>query len=164
MKTLNDLFENHLKDLYSTEEQILNIFPSMLNVTNDVMLNTALNDHIEETRIHKARVRLICDELQIDFEGHSCQGFEGLISTAKNFIEEENSQQVLNAGLLAHVRSIEHYEIAAYDTAVHFALELGYVEIAEKLRKTLDEEYNADDKLTDIAGERLSLFTHFRKK
>lgn len=164
MKTLKDLFESHLQDLYNTEEQILNIFPRMLEVASDVMLKTALNDHIEETRIHKIRIRQICNELETNFEGKICLGITGLINAAENFIEENTSSQVLNAGLLAHVRYIEHYEIAAYDTAIHYALELGYTKIVEKLRKTLNEEYNADDKLADIAGERLTLFTDSSKK
>lgn len=51
---------------------------------------------------------------------------------------------------------MEHYEISGYGTAVRYAKELGHNKIAEKLQKTLDEEYGADEKLNDMAEQRLN--------
>ena len=62
----------------------------------------------------------------------------------------------MDAGLIAEAQRVEHYEISGYGTAVRFAKELGYDDIASKLQKTLDEEYKADDLLTNMAEDRLN--------
>ena len=58
--------------------------------------------------------------------------------------------------MIAEAQRVEHYEISGYGTAVRYAKELGHSEIAEKLKMTLDEEYNADKTLNDLAENRLN--------
>lgn len=47
--------------------------------------------------------------------------------------------------------SIEHYEIAAYDSLSTLARTFGMQEVADHLLEMLDEEKNADQQLTYIA-------------
>ena len=54
-------------------------------------------------------------------------------------------------GLIGAAQRVEHYEIAGYGTARTLASRLGESEAADKLQATLDEEAEADSKLTDIA-------------
>ena len=51
---------------------------------------------------------------------------------------------------------MEHYEICGYGTARSYAEELGLQQVAALLEKTLDEEYDADDKLTFLAESRIN--------
>jgi ferritin-like metal-binding protein YciE len=46
---------------------------------------------------------------------------------------------------------VEHYEIAAYGTARTYAQILGYQKAAQALEQTLEEEKQADERLTRIA-------------
>jgi ferritin-like metal-binding protein YciE len=46
---------------------------------------------------------------------------------------------------------VEHYEIAAYGSLKTWAAQLGEEEAAQLLEKTLDEEKEADQKLSQIA-------------
>ena len=48
-------------------------------------------------------------------------------------------------------RQVEHYEIAAYGSAKSFAKTLGQQQAASLLEQTLQEEKEADKKLTSIA-------------
>lgn len=81
---------------------------------------------------------------------------KGLIKEAEDFMEEAKDEDVKNAGMIAEAQRVEHYEISGYGTAVRYAKELGHKEIAKKLQKTLDEEYNADKNLNDLAEKRLN--------
>lgn len=81
---------------------------------------------------------------------------QGLVKEAESFLEEDAEKDVMDAGLIAEAQRVEHYEISGYGTAVRFAKELGYDDIASKLQKTLDEEYKADDLLTNMAEDRLN--------
>lgn len=156
MKTLQDLFEHQLQDLYSAENQLIDALPKMIENANDDELKKAFQEHLEETKGHKKRLAEICDELDISPEGETCKAMQGLIKEAKGFIEESNDADVMDAGLIAEAQRVEHYEISGYGTAARYAKELGFDSIATQLKSTLDEEYSADNKLTKLAESRLN--------
>lgn len=156
MKTLEDLFEHQLKDLYSAESQLIDALPKVANKANDSKLKQAFEHHFEETKGHKKRLEEICDALHISVTGETCKAMKGLIKETESFMDEADDHEVMDAGLIAEVQRVEHYEISGYGTAVRYAKELGHNDIATKLQKTLDEEYNADNKLDKLAENRLN--------
>ncbi|WP_373516569.1 ferritin-like domain-containing protein [Pricia sp.] len=156
MKNLQELFEHQIKDLYSAETQLIAALPKMAENASDSKLQKAFTDHLEETKQQKTRLKEICDELDIKPGGEKCKAMEGLIKEAEGFIDEAETDEVMDAGLIAEAQRVEHYEISGYGTAVRFAKELGHSDIAKKLQKTLDEEYDADNKLDKLAEGRLN--------
>jgi ferritin-like metal-binding protein YciE len=58
---------------------------------------------------------------------------------------------VRDAGIISAAQKVEHYEIASYGTLCAFAKTLGENEVVKLLEKTLNEEKEANDKLTQIA-------------
>lgn len=156
MKTLEDLFEHQLKDLYSAESQLLDALPKVIKKANDSKLKQAFEYHFEETKGHKKRLEEICATLNISATGETCKAMKGLIKETEGFMDEVDDHEVMDAGLIAEVQRVEHYEISGYGTAVRYAKELGHYDIAKKLKKTLDEEYNADDNLNRMAETRLN--------
>lgn len=156
MKNLEELFEHQLQDLYSAEDQLTDALPKMVKNAKDAKLKKAFEDHLEETKNHKKRLEEICKELDINPKGEKCKAMEGLIKEAEGFLKEDLTDDVKNAGMIAEAQRVEHYEISGYGTAVRYAKELGHKDIAEKLKKTLDEEYNADKTLNDLAENRLN--------
>ncbi len=156
MKNLKELFEHQLKDLYSAESQLLKALPKMAKKASNEKLKKAFESHLEETKEQQARLVEICDELGIKPGGEKCKAMEGLIKEAESFMDEADNDEVMDAGLIAEAQRVEHYEIAGYGTLVRYAKELKHSDIAKKLQKTLDEEYNADEKLNDLAENRLN--------
>lgn len=156
MKKLEDLFEHQLKDLYSAETQLINALPKMMKNAHDMDLKKAFEGHLEETKDHKKRLEKICKKLDINPDGEKCKAMEGLIKEADGFIKEDADKDVKDAGLIAEAQRVEHYEISGYGTAVRYAQELGHDDIAGILKETLDEEYGADNKLNDMAENRLN--------
>ncbi len=156
MKTLEDLFEHQLKDLYSAESQLVVALPKMVKNASDSKLKKAFEDHLAVTKEQKSRLEEICEELDVSPKGEACKAMEGLIKEAEGFIEEAESDEVMDAGLIAEAQRVEHYEISGYGTAVRYAKELGHKKIAEKLQTILDEEYDADKALNKLAESRLN--------
>jgi ferritin-like metal-binding protein YciE len=156
MKTLKDLFEHQLKDLYNAEVQLINALPKIISKSSDSKLKKAFEVHLEETKGQKKRLQDICEELEISPTGETCKAMKGLISETESFIEEVKDAEVMDAGLVAGAQRIEHYEIAGYGTAVRYAKELGYNNIASKLQESLDEEYDANHNLNKLAESRLN--------
>lgn len=156
MKNLNDLFEHQLKDLYSAEKQLTKALPKLEKNAVSSKLKKAFASHLKETEKHVERLEKISDKLGISPKGEKCKGMEGLIKEAEAFLKEKVDEKVMDAGLIAEAQRAEHYEINGYGTAIRFAQELGYDDIADELQKTLDEEYHADDLLTELAESRLN--------
>lgn len=156
MKNLEDLFEDQLKDLYSAETQLIDAIPAMEKKASNSKLKDALSSHLEETKNQRDRISQICKKLNMDPEGEKCNAIAGIIKEAEKFMKEDAEKDVMDAGIIANGQRVEHYEIAAYGTAHHYARQLGHTDIAELLNKTLEEEKKADSKLNDLAVEKIN--------
>jgi hypothetical protein len=82
---------------------------------------------------------------------------EGLIEEAKELLEEDASEEVLDAGMISKAQHVEHYEMAGYGTVRTYAEQLGYADHAKLLQQTLDEEGKANELLTQIAESSVNL-------
>ena len=153
LETLDDLFGHLLQDLYSAEKQITRALPKLAKAVEDSDLAEALETHLEETKGHVDRLETIFEELDKSPGRKKCVGMEGLLEEGSELIEEEPDPMVLDAGLISAAQRVEHYEIAAYGTAVEWARTLGYDKAEELLQQTLEEESAANEKLTMLAEE-----------
>ncbi|UII21151.1 YciE/YciF ferroxidase family protein [Fulvivirga ligni] len=156
MKTLQDLLEHQLKDLYSAETQILDALPKMIDKASNSSLKKAFESHMEETKGQKQRLEQACKVLDIDPDGEKCKAIAGIISEAADFMKENAEPEVMDAGLIAQGQRVEHYEIAGYGTALHYAKKVGAQEVADLLAETLEQEKDADEKLNDLAIEKIN--------
>jgi ferritin-like metal-binding protein YciE len=149
--TLEELLTDELKDLYSAETQLTKALPKMAKAAQAEDLRTAFEDHLKQTQGHVQRIEQACEKLEVKPRGKKCVAMEGLIEEGKELLTEDVDPSVLDAGLIAAAQKVEHYEMAAYGTVVAHAKQLGYMEVAELLHQTFDEEKAADQKLTHIA-------------
>jgi len=156
LKNLNDLLMHELKDLYSAEKQMIKALPKMIKAADNADLKQALEDHLAETEEHVGRLETIFGQLEISGRGTKCKAMEGLVEEGKSILEEEMDQEVRDAAIISAAQRVEHYEIAGYGCARTFAQRLGHNEVAELLQTTLDEEKAADEKLTQIAMDRVN--------
>ena len=156
IKSMEDLYVNELKDLYSAEKQILRALPRMAKAATHPELRQAFEEHITVTEEQVRRLETIFDDLGKAPRGKKCRGMEGLIEEGKEMLEEAEDDDVLDAGLIGAAQRVEHYEIAGYGTARTFAQELGYKEHARILQQTLDEEGETDKRLSAIAERRVN--------
>ena len=71
-------------------------------------------------------------------------------------MKDAKDPDVLDAGMIADAQAVEHYEIARYGTMIAWARQLGMNDAASLLEQTLEQEYNADRLLTELAEGRLN--------
>jgi ferritin-like metal-binding protein YciE len=67
-------------------------------------------------------------------------------------IAEDLPPEELDAGLISAAQRVEHYEIAGYGCVSTYAKLLGEDVAESLLRQTLEEEKQADEKLSDLAS------------
>jgi ferritin-like metal-binding protein YciE len=150
-ESLQDVYVEQLKDLYSAEQQILRALPKMAKSAVHPELQKAFTDHEQVTRVHVERLERIFQQLGKSPGGHKCKGMEGLLTEGAELLEEHAESDALDAAMIAAAQRVEHYEIAGYGTVRTFANMLGLPEHAELLQKTLDEEGKTDHQLTELA-------------
>ncbi|HUS19755.1 MAG TPA: ferritin-like domain-containing protein [Terriglobales bacterium] len=151
MESLQELYIQGLKDLYSAEKQILKALPKMAKAASSDELREGFEEHLRETEAQVERLEQIFGELGVSPRGKKCVGMEGLIEEGKELMEEDAEPEVLDAGLIAAAQHVEHYEIAGYGCVRTYAELLGYKDAVKLLQKSLDEEGNTDKKLTAMA-------------
>ena len=157
LETLEDLYVEELKDLYSAENQILKALPKMIKAATHVRLKRAFTAHERQTRQHAKRLERICKELGTSPKGKKCEGMEGLLKEGASLIKERPDKDVLDAGLIAAAQHVEHYEMAGYGCVRTYARLLGYESQAQLLQQTLDEEGDTDKLLTVLAESSINI-------
>jgi len=157
MQSLHELYVDELKDLYSAEKQIVKALPKMVKNATNPELKEAFSNHLDETQGHVARLEKVFQMLGEKAGGKKCKGMEGLIEEAKELLDEDASDEVLDAGMISKAQHVEHYEMAGYGTVRTYAEQLGYADQAKLLQQTLDEEGKANELLTQIAESSVNL-------
>jgi ferritin-like metal-binding protein YciE len=157
LDSLQALYVEELKDLYSAEKQLLKALPKMAKAASHEELAANFMEHARVTERQVQRLERIFADLEQSPRGKKCVGMEGLIEEAQELLKEKPEPEVLDAGLIAKAQHVEHYEMAGYGTVRTYAEQLGLTRHAELLQQTLDEEGEADKRLTALAESSINL-------
>jgi ferritin-like metal-binding protein YciE len=156
LSSLNDLFIDELKDLYSAENQILKELPKMADNASNFELRAGFREHLEQTREHVSRLEQIFEALGEEPGGKRCRGMEGVLEEGGELLKQDAEPGVKDAGLISTAQRVEHYEMAGYGSARSFAQMLGISDAAILLQQTLNEEKETDRKLTALAEKSIN--------
>jgi ferritin-like metal-binding protein YciE len=150
-KTLDDLFEDTLKDIYYAEGKILKALPKMAKAAHSEELRAAFQKHLKETEGHVSRLEKVFKLIDMAPKGKKCEAIEGIIEEGAEIMKEFKGAPALDAGLVSAAQAVEHYEIARYGTLKRWAEQMGLNDAIKLLDATLTEEKNTDGALTELA-------------
>ena len=151
LESLEDALLEELKDIYNSENQIAKALPKMAKKAVNPILRAGFEVHLKQTHFQIERLDMIGEILGKKLTGKTCKATVGLVEEGKEIMDEEGSDAVLDCLLIGAARRVEHYEIAAYSTAISIAQTLGMTQIVRLLNETLAEETQTDTKLADLA-------------
>jgi ferritin-like metal-binding protein YciE len=154
VETIEELFVDELKDLYSAEKQITKSLPKLAKAATDPELKNAFESHLKETFGQIERLDRVFEILGKSPRGKVCNGMKGVLEEGAEVLEEtEKGSTVRDAALISAAQRVEHYEMAGYGCVREYAKLLGQNEIAKLLDETLSEEKAADEKLGKVAKQ-----------
>jgi ferritin-like metal-binding protein YciE len=148
---LRDVYIEQLKDLYSAENQLIKALPKMAKAATAPDLKQGFEEHLEQTKEHASRLEQILEALEEKPTGKTCKAMKGLVEEGAEAIKEDATDSARDAMLIAAAQRVEHYEIAGYGCVKNFAQLLGEEDAVELLEKTLQEEVETDEKLSEAA-------------
>ncbi len=151
IETMEELFLQQIEDLYDAENRLVKALPKMAEASTSLTLRHAFESHLLQTEGHVTRLESIFRQLNKDAKAETCDAMKGLVSEGEDMINHIDQSPLRDAGLIAAANRVEHYEIAAYGSARTFADTLGLDQAAALLEQTLQEEKEADQKLTQLA-------------
>jgi ferritin-like metal-binding protein YciE len=148
---LKDLYVEELRDIYDAENQLVKALPGMAKAASSQELRSAFENHLEQTREHVRRLEQVFADLGEKAKAKKCKGMQGLIAEGKQAIDDDFEGNVKDAELISAAQRVEHYEIAAYGTVRSYAELLDQQDAVSLLQKTLQEEKDTDEKLSELA-------------
>jgi len=151
MESVRELLIEQMRDLYDAEKQLVKALPKLAKTASNEQLKEAFENHLEQTREHVQRLEQAFEALDQKARSKSCEAMKGLIEEGKETMEEDLEDALMDSALIGAAQKVEHYEIAGYGTVKTWARALGLDEVAELLEATLEEEKEADQKLTEVA-------------
>jgi ferritin-like metal-binding protein YciE len=171
MNDLRDLLKHEIQDLVSAEDQIIEAMPAMIEKASDKKLKDSLRQHLKITQQQRKRLDQVQKSLTGEVENfredsglfsrlfkgkHHCKGMAGILDEGQKIMSEDIDPDVMDAAIIGAAQKVEHYEICGYGTARAYAEELGLRDVERLLMQTLNEEYEADVLLTELAVGRLN--------
>ena len=151
--SLQELYIDELRDLYSAEMQMVRALPKMAKASTNTRLREGFEEHLRQTSEQVGRLEQIFEQLGEKPFGKKCLGMEGLVKEGAEVIKTNYAEEVKDAALIGAAQRVEHYEIAAYGTARSLAELLGESGHVTLLEQTLQEEKQTDQNLTELSKE-----------
>lgn len=148
---LMELFVAQLMDIYWAENAMAKGLPKMIKNAKNEELKAALEEHLEVTEGQIERLDEVFSIIDMKPKGKKCEAMAGLIAEGEEIMSAFKGSPAIDAAIVAASQKMEHYEIASYGCLRTYARLLGYTEAMDLLQETLEEEAEADEKLTDIA-------------
>jgi ferritin-like metal-binding protein YciE len=149
--SLEQLLVHGLTDLYQAEHQLLPALDWMRGQASNEELEKAFDHHRYETEGHIERLERVFRSVSAKPRRGSSAAIAAIVSDGERLLSRKVDRDVRDAWLIATAQRIEHLEIANYGTVRTYAETLGYTYAAQLLQHTLEEERDADEKLTHLA-------------
>jgi ferritin-like metal-binding protein YciE len=156
LKSLEDLFQHGLQDIYYAEQQIVKTLPDLIAQTSTGELKQGLKEHLKQSQNHVARLEVVFATLGEKPKGVRCKGIDGILSEGSELIGNSDGRSVIDAAIIASAQAVEHYEITRYGDLIAWAREMGRDDLLKPLRANLREEKAADRKLTEVAETKIN--------
>jgi len=149
--TFKDMYIAELQELVSAEEQLMESLLRLASVASHPELKESLMRRREETQVQAERLKEILRKHGADPKAHNDQAMQVLVKETEKMLTILKGNELRDAGLIASLLKMKHYEIAAYGTAAAFAGQLNLREDQLMLHRSLDEERQTDALLSHLA-------------
>jgi ferritin-like metal-binding protein YciE len=158
-ESLDDLYIDELKDLWSANDQMLRVLREIGPKASEPKLQKMLEKSVDGIQRHTDVVKELIEEQEGEVSKEHCKGMEGLVAEARKHILQEGPDQgpVLDAVIIAQFQRMTHYGLAGFGTAAAYAEALGLEDAADKLDEATEEIYGGDEYATQLAETLVNL-------
>ncbi len=153
MNSLKDIYIDQMQDLYSANKQAIDVTKKLTEAATHSGLKDALKAGVEGIERGQEKLEAMIKAHDADPNGEHCKGMEGLVKEANAHAlnAEFGDDDVRDAMIITQYQRMVHYAIAGYGCLHAFAKRLGLDTEVVKLNEMLDNTYDGDRTMTDLA-------------
>ncbi|HYH00612.1 MAG TPA: DUF892 family protein [Terriglobales bacterium] len=140
MQTAREFFVHELGDMLDAERKMLAILEQQQEEVKNQQMLKAIEVHHGQTEKQIERIEEIFQDLEENAEEQECKGVDGLRQEKEMFMQEDPSEELIEAFNIAATVKSEHYEIAAYTSLIDLAEKMEERKIVRLLNQSLREE------------------------
>jgi len=144
-----EMYRTELQEARSVERQLIDAFPRLMEAASDPDLRDALEAHLGAMRLRADQVDDSLTRQGADPGAHKDQSMRAMIAEAEKWVGMLDGPALRDAGLIASMQRILHYEIADWGTLAAWAKQLEDPD-ATMMHQILDQKKAADDTLTRL--------------
>ena len=152
--SVRELSVHELGKLYDAEHRFLEGQAIMVNKATDQELQSAIENHIYQTRQHIQNLEQFFREMDQEPRREANEAAQRLVSKGRQDIQEAQNEVLRDCAIVAAVIKIEHFEIASYRALIAGArLMMGQSVAMNLLDENLQQEEETARTAEQNAGE-----------
>ena len=153
ISTLQELYVDELKDLWSANDQIAKALKKVAPQASNPRLKNMLDSSQAGIATHTELLKSLIEGQDEDVEKEHCKGMEGLAAEAlKHTVHEApKTGPVLDAAIIAQYQRMTHYGITGFGTVAAFAKALKLDGDHDKLEAAVKDMHGSDDLMSELA-------------
>src|ERR687886_3040993 len=135
-----DLFAYEVGHIYDAEHRFLESQQEMVQEATDRDLEKALQEHIEQTRLHIRNLEQVFDLLDQQPRRQTSHVAQWLVNEAQQSMQQASNDALRDCAINVAVIKVEHFEMGSYRGMVTGAQLMGQTEIANLLEQNMRQE------------------------
>ena len=151
ISTFEDLYLAELQELRSSEHRMENLLGRLTDAARDGALRGVFAEHCAASRAAGWRLEQLIGARRRDTRAHTDQAMQALVRETEKMMAQLKGAALAEAGLIASVQMIAHYQIAGYGSAAAWAGRLGYAEDQRALHEAVEQKKQLDARLSELA-------------
>ena len=152
----NELLVLELQEIHSAESQLARTLPRLAKAVDSEELRHSIEERLSQGERLIGEIESALEEMDESPGRRRNVAAEGLISDARERVQEIESGPALDAVLIGSLQKTEHYCIAAWGTARSLASSAGQSEVVQCMERAIKEGKQVDEKLTKLAEEKIN--------
>ena len=153
VKDFRELYLAELDELRSVEAQMAEHLDRLAGQATDPNLSREIEMHQARTVAHRDRLDALLEGHGGRPKGHDDAAMHAIIDESGKWVGMIADGALKDAAMIASLQRMEHYEISVLGTLSQWARMLGHDNDATVLAAILDEDKQADARLSTIADE-----------
>ena len=156
IRTFKDMYIAEVQELASVARQLGEYLPRVVDAASHPALKKAIIENKEDTESQMERLEAILETHGAEVDAHTDQAMQAMVSETEKMLPMLRGRELRDAGLIASIQRLKHYQIAAYGTAAALAGQLRLRDDQDVLLESLEEERMADMERTSVAEQEVN--------
>jgi len=153
ISTLEELYADELKDLWSANDQMTKALKKIAPNATNPKLKTMLSNSQDGIAKHTEVLKDLIEGLNQKVKKEHCKGMQGLVEEATKHTLDEAPERgpVLDAAIVAQYQRMTHYGITGFGTVAAFAKALKRSDDKKELDAAVSEIIRGDELMSELA-------------